>query len=56
MKAERPGWSETEAKVTIVLDKEAELCKEDSGATRDCWTVLQSPEAIHFLLTFIICG
>lgn len=44
MEAERPVWSETDAKVTIVMDKEAELCKEDSGATRDCCTVLQSPE------------
>ncbi|XP_041502897.1 AMME syndrome candidate gene 1 protein [Microtus oregoni] len=45
VEAERPVWSETDAKVTIVMDKEAELCKEDSGATRDCCTVLQSPEA-----------
>ena len=52
VEAERPVWSETDAKVTIVMDKEAELCKEDSGATRDCCTVLQSPEDNSFLVNF----
>lgn len=32
MKAERPGWSKGDAKVSALMDKEPELCREDSGS------------------------